>query len=195
MEIIFATHNPNKTKEIKSQLGTDFDVKSLSDIGFTAEIAETEPTLEGNSLIKVRTIHSITNKNCFADDTGLEVDALNGAPGVFSARYAGDACDTNDNMNKLILALEGSTNRTARFRTVVSLILDHKEYTFEGVCEGEILLKRTGGDGFGYDPIFLPKGSDKSFAQMTIEEKTKISHRGLAIKKLIDFLKLSNYTN
>tara|TARA_R110002049_G_scaffold278391_2_gene457161 strand:+ start:2394 stop:2975 length:582 start_codon:yes stop_codon:yes gene_type:complete len=188
MEIIFATHNPNKTKEIRNQLGGSFDVKSLSDIGFTEEIEETEKTLEGNALLKVRAIHKTTGKNCFADDTGLEVEALNGAPGVFSARYAGEACNADDNMDKLLATLSGSENRRARFRTVVALILNDKEYTFEGICEGEILKERTGKGGFGYDPIFQPKGYDRSFAQMTIDEKTKISHRGLAVKKLIDFL-------
>ncbi len=189
MNIIFATHNPNKTKEIKNQLGDNFTVESLSDIGFTEEIEETEHTLEGNALLKVRAIHKKTGKNCFADDTGLEVEALNGAPGVYSARYAGDQCNADDNMDKLLAALNGATNRNARFRTVVALILNDKEYTFEGICEGKILTQRTGNDGFGYDPIFQPLGHEVSFAQMDLNEKNKISHRGLAVKELIDFLK------
>lgn len=189
MNIIFATHNPNKTKEIKNQLGDNFTVQSLSDIGFTDEIKETANTLEGNALLKVRAIHQKTGKNCFADDTGLEVEVLNGAPGVYSARYAGDHCNAEDNMDKLLSALKEAKNRTARFRTVVALILNGKEYTFEGICEGEILPERTGEEGFGYDPIFKPKGYDRSFAQMSLNDKNEISHRGLAVKKLIDFLK------
>ncbi len=189
MNIIFATHNPNKTKEIKNQLGDNFTVQSLSDIGFTEEIEETQNTLEGNALLKVRAIHHKTGKNCFADDTGLEVEALNGAPGVYSARYAGDQCNAEDNMDKLLSALKEAKSRTARFRTVVALILNGKEYTFEGICEGEILPERTGEEGFGYDPIFKPKGYDRSFAQMSLNEKSEISHRGLAVKELIDFLK------
>lgn len=188
MEIIFATHNPNKTKEIKSQLGCNFSVKSLSEIGFTDEIQETETTLVGNAFLKVRAIYKATGKNCFADDTGLEVEVLDGAPGVYSARYAGDACNPEDNMDKLLNALKEKSNRKAQFRTVVALILDGKEYSFEGVCKGEILEKRTGTEGFGYDPIFKPTGYDRSFAQMTIVEKTEISHRGLAVKKLVEFL-------
>lgn len=188
MEIIFATHNPNKTKEIKSQLGSNFSVKSLSEIGFTDEIKETETTLVGNAFLKVRAIYKATGKNCFADDTGLEVEVLDGSPGVYSARYAGDACNPEDNMDKLLNALKEKSNRKAQFRTVVALILDGKEYSFEGVCKGEILEKRTGTEGFGYDPIFKPNGYDRSFAQMTIGEKTEISHRGLAVKKLVEFL-------
>lgn len=188
MEIIFATHNPNKTKEIKSKLGSNFSVKSLSEIGFTDEIQETETTLVGNAFLKVRAIYKATGKNCFADDTGLEVEVLDGAPGVYSARYAGDACNPQDNMDKLLNALKEKSNRKAQFRTVVALILDGKEYSFEGVCKGEILEKRTGTEGFGYDPIFKPNGYDRSFAQMTIGEKTEISHRGLAVKKLVEFL-------
>jgi XTP/dITP diphosphohydrolase len=189
MNIIFATHNPNKTKEIKNQLGDNFTVQSLSDIGFTDEIKETANTLEGNALLKVRAIHQKTGKNCFADDTGLEVEVLNGAPGVYSARYAGDHCNAEDNMDKLLSALKEAKNRTARFRTVVALILNGKEYTFEGICEGEILPEQTGEEGFGYDPIFKPKGYDRSFAQMSLNDKNEISHRGLAVKKLINFLK------
>lgn len=189
MEIIFATHNSNKTREIKSQLGSKYDIKSLSEIGFTKDIEETETTLEGNAFLKVRAIHNATGKNCFADDTGLEVAALNGAPGVYSARYAVEACNADDNMDKLLLALKGSKNRKARFRTVIALILENKEYTFEGICEGEILTERRGEEGFGYDPIFKPTGFERSFAQMSLEEKTKISHRGLAVSKLVDFLK------
>jgi len=191
MDLIFATHNPNKVKEIKNQLGEGFQVKSLSEIDFHDEIPETEDTLEGNALLKVRAIHQKNGLNCFADDTGLEVEALNGQPGVYSARYAGEACDANDNMELLLTNLKDKPSRKARFRTVVALILNNKEFTFEGICEGEILHDKTGKDGFGYDPIFQPKGFDRSFAQMTLEEKNVISHRGLAVKKLIDFLKVN----
>ncbi len=189
MELVFATHNSNKVKEIKNQLGVEFDLKSLSDIGFHDEIEETETTLEGNALLKVRAIHQKTNTNCFADDTGLEVETLNGEPGVYSARYAGSDCNATDNMDKLLTNLKEKENRKARFRTVIALILDGKEHLFEGICEGEILLEKTGIDGFGYDPIFQPNGFDRSFAQMTLEEKNKISHRGLAVQKLIAFLR------
>lgn len=188
MELIFATHNANKVKEIKNQLGEGFNVKSLNEINFLEDIPETENTLEGNALLKVRAIHKQTGLNCFADDTGLEVEALDGAPGVYSARYAGESCDANDNMDLLLENLRGEVNRSARFRTVVALIIDNQEYIFEGVCEGEILHTKTGRDGFGYDPIFKPKGYERSFAEMSIIEKNLISHRGLAVKKLIGFL-------
>jgi XTP/dITP diphosphohydrolase len=191
MDLIFATHNSNKVKEIKNQLGEGFQVKSLSEIDFHEEIPETEDTLEGNALLKVRAIHQKTGLNCFADDTGLEVEALDGAPGVYSARYAGEACDSNDNMDLLLTNLKNKPNRKARFRTVIALILNNKEFTFEGICEGEILHDKTGNDGFGYDPIFQPKGYERSFAQMTVLEKNLISHRGLAVKKLIQFLRKS----
>lgn len=191
MDLIFATHNSNKVKEIKNQLGEGFQVKSLSEIDFHDEIPETEDTLEGNALLKVRAIHQKNGLNCFADDTGLEVEALDGAPGVYSARYAGESCDSNDNMDLLLTNLKDKSSRKARFRTVVALILNNKEYTFEGICEGEILYSKTGNDGFGYDPIFQPKGYDRSFAQMSLEEKNVISHRGLAVKKLIQFLRKS----
>lgn len=189
MTLIFATHNSNKVKEIKKQLGDEFELKSLSDIDFHDEIEETETTLDGNALLKARAIHQKTKVNCFADDTGLEVNALNGEPGVFSARYAGPSCDATYNMNKLLSNLKGKDNRKARFRTVIALILNGNEYLFEGICEGEILLEKTGNEGFGYDPIFKPKGYDKSFAQMDLVDKNKISHRGIAVKKLIEFLK------
>lgn len=149
---------------------------------------ETGDTLQANALQKVRQVYEKTGENCFADDTGLEVEALNGAPGVYSARYGGEQKNSEDNMNLLLKNLEGETNRKARFRTVVALILDGKEYTFEGICNGEIRSERSGEKGFGYDPIFQPAGEERTFAEMTMVEKADISHRGLAVNELVKFL-------
>tara|TARA_B100000989_G_C19242424_1_gene344632 strand:- start:7 stop:588 length:582 start_codon:yes stop_codon:yes gene_type:complete len=186
-KLIFATNNPNKLAEIKS-LDKSFEVVGLKQMGIHEDIAETGITLEENALIKSQYIFQKTGLNCFADDTGLEVDALDGNPGVFSARYAGDHATAKDNMQKLLFELEGQKNRNARFRTVISLIIKGKEYSFEGKVEGEILHQKTGIDGFGYDPIFKPTGYDQSFAEMTMKQKNEISHRGVAVKKLIHFL-------
>ena len=186
-KLIFATHNPNKLIEIKSAVNS-FEVVGLKEIDIQEDIAETGATLEENALIKSQYIYQKTGLSCFADDTGLEVDALDGSPGVFSARYAGDHATAKDNMQKLLFELEGQKNRNARFRTVISLIIKGKEYSFEGKVEGEILHQKTGIDGFGYDPIFKPTGFDQSFAQMTMKQKNEISHRGVAVKKLIHFL-------
>ena len=186
-KLIFATHNPNKLAEIKSTIRT-FEVVGLKEIGIHEDIAETGSTLEENALIKSQYIYQKTGLSCFADDTGLEVDALGGRPGVYSARYSGDKATANDNMKKLLSELEGQKNRNARFRTVISLILDGEEYSFEGQVKGEILYQKTGDDGFGYDPIFKPIGYDQSFAEMTMKQKNEISHRGVAVKKLIGFL-------
>lgn len=187
MKIVFATHNKNKAKEVAALL-PQIELLSLSDIECHEEIPETSDTLQGNAILKASHVSQNYGYNCFADDTGLEVITLNGAPGVYSARYAGPDNDANANMNKLLKALEGSKNREAQFRTVIALHLEGKEYLFEGVCEGIILNEKSGSEGFGYDPIFQPKGYDRSFAEMSMEEKGKISHRGLAVAKLIDFL-------
>ena len=186
-KLIFATHNPNKLKEIKSAVNS-FEVVGLNEMGIHEDIAETGKTLEENALIKSQYIYHKTGLSCFADDTGLEVDALGGRPGVLSARYAGEQATAEDNTQKLLSKMEGQKNRNAHFRTVISLILNGKKYYFEGQVEGEILHQKTGVDGFGYDPIFKPKGYDQSFAQMTLEQKNEISHRGVAVKKLIHFL-------
>ena len=186
-KLIFATHNPNKLAEIKSAVKS-FEVVGLKEMGIVEDIAETGSTLEENALIKSQYIYQKTGLSCFADDTGLEVDALGGRPGVYSARYAGEQATAEENMQKLLSEMEGQKNRNARFRTVISLILDGEEYSFEGKVVGEILYQKTGNDGFGYDPIFKPTGFDQSFAQMTIKQKNEISHRGVAVKKLIHFL-------
>ena len=186
-KLIFATHNPNKLLEIKSAVKS-FEVLGLKEMGLHDDIAETGSTLEENALIKSQYIYQKTGLSCFADDTGLEVDALGGRPGVYSARYAGEHATAENNMQKLLSEMEGQKNRYAHFRTVISLILNGKEYSFEGQVEGEILHKKTGVDGFGYDPIFKPLGYDQSFAQMTMALKNEISHRGVAVKKLIHFL-------
>ena len=186
-KLIFATHNPNKFAEIKSAV-ISFEIVGLKEMGIIEDIAETGSTLEENALIKSQYIYQKTGLSCFADDTGLEVDALDAKPGVYSARYAGEHATAEENMLKLLSEMEGQKNRNAHFRTVISLILNGKKYYFEGQVEGEILHQKTGVDGFGYDPIFKPKGYDQSFAQMTLEQKNEISHRGVAVKKLIYFL-------
>ncbi|HFS67803.1 MAG TPA: non-canonical purine NTP diphosphatase [Flavobacteriia bacterium] len=193
MELVFATNNINKLEEVKKMLPKHIKLLSLKDIGCNADIAETGKTLSENANIKSDYIHSTFKLNCFSDDTGLEVEVLHNAPGVYTARYAGEQATSEDNMQKLLRKLQNKPNRKAKFKTVISLILDDKEYQFEGVCNGIILKEKTGKKGFGYDPIFQPKGYDKSFAQMTKEEKAVVSHRGKAIKKLVDFL--SNYKN
>ena len=186
-KLIFATHNPNKLIEIKSAVKS-FEVVGLIEMGLHDDIAETGKTLEKNALIKSKYIYQKTGLSCFADDTGLEVDALDGRPGVYSARYAGEHATAEANMQKLLFEMEGQKNRSARFRTVISLILLGEEYFFEGEVKGEILLQKTGDDGFGYDPIFKPIGFDQSFAEMSMKQKNEISHRGVAVKKLLHFL-------
>lgn len=187
-KLVFATANKNKVSEIQKIMGTQYDFLSLEDINCMEDIPETQATIVGNALQKARYVYENYGMNCFAEDTGLQIHALNGAPGVYSARYAGPARDANDNMNKALKELEGKENRAAQFKTVIALILDGKEYTFEGVVEGEILKERQGTGGFGYDPIFKPTESDRTFAQMSSEEKAKISHRGRATEKLRTFL-------
>lgn len=188
MELVFVTNNPNKLNEIQSLVSDDIVIKSLKDINFHDEIDETELTLEGNALLKASHIHSKFGLDCFADDTGLEIEALNGAPGVFSARYAGKECIAQDNINKVLYELKDKKNRTARFITVISLIINDEEFIFKGECVGEITFNQSGKDGFGYDPIFLPNGSKLTFAEMDKEAKGKISHRGMAVRKLVNFL-------
>jgi XTP/dITP diphosphohydrolase len=165
------------------------ELLSLKDIDCDDDIPETAPTLEGNAILKAHFVFENYNVNCFADDTGLEIEALNNEPGVFSARYAGPQKEAIDNMNLVLEKLENQTNRKARFRTVICLIINGKQYLFEGIVKGEITLNKSGGKGFGYDPIFKPDGFNKTFAEMTIAEKNEISHRGIAVKKLIEFLK------
>lgn len=188
MNLVFASNNIHKLAEIKALLGTVRQVLSPKDIGCFAEIPETGNTIEENASQKSFFIWNRYQTNCFADDTGLEIDALNGRPGVLSARYAGPLCFFEDNIRKVLNELNGISNRTARFRTVLSLILDGKEYLFEGRVEGTILSAKRGTDGFGYDPVFLPAGFSKTLAEMTLEEKNLISHRALAIQKMKTFL-------
>lgn len=188
MKLVFATNNLHKLKEVQEMLSNTIEVLSLKDIGCFEDVEETETTLEGNARLKAAHITNNYGYNCIADDTGLEVDALNGKPGVFSARYAGEHGNSENNMQKLLKELHGKANRKAQFRTAVALNLENKQYLFEGICEGEILEKKTGTGGFGYDPIFKPTEASASFAEMNSEEKNKISHRGIAIQKLVDFL-------
>jgi len=192
MKLVFATNNQHKLAEVQKMLPNSIQLLSLQDISCFDDIEETELTLEGNAKIKSDFIVENYNCNCFADDTGLEVESLNGQPGVFSARYAGLENDSEKNMQKLLTELKGKPNRKAQFRTVISLFLDGKQFFFEGICKGTILTKKHGKKGFGYDPIFMPNGFSTSFAEMTAEEKNSISHRGIAIRKLVNFL--TNYT-
>lgn len=187
-EIIFATNNAHKLGEVQTLLEDKFALKTLRECGITEDIPETAETLEGNALLKARYVYERTGADCFADDTGLEVDALGGAPGVRSARYAGEQHDFDANNALLLKNLEGETNRTARFRTVIALILDGKEYLFEGKVEGTIIDHMTGSEGFGYDPMFVPEGDTRTFAEMSADEKNAISHRGRAVAKLVEFL-------
>ncbi len=187
MELIFATHNNNKVKEVTKMLPSYLSMKSLTDINFFDEIEETGTTFEKNAQLKAKTIFDKTGKNIFADDSGLVIEALDGAPGVYSARYAGTGKD-EDNIAKALKELEGETNRKAYFISIFCLILNGKEYFFEGRVNGTIATEIMGDNGFGYDPIFIPDGFSKSFAQMTAEEKNAISHRGKAVEKLNDFL-------
>lgn|SRR5690554_6087157 len=188
-ELVFATQNQNKAKEIQGLLPSNFTVKTLKDIACTDDIPEEQPDLAGNALQKARYVYDKYNVDCFADDTGLEIDALDGEPGVFSARYAGSEKDSEKNMDLVLEKLKKFTDRKAQFRTVIALIFEGREYLFEGIVVGEIREERSGKEGFGYDPIFEPENYGKTFAEMTLEEKNKRSHRGRAIEKLSDFLK------
>ena len=193
MKLVFASHNQNKVNEIKSLLPKTVDVLSLTDIGFLDEIAETGLTLDENSQIKARTVFEKTGYFCFADDTGLEIEALNFEPGVFSARYAGDQKNDSENIEKVLLNLQGITNRNARFRTVITLLIGQDEYYFEGRVDGKIIMEKRGEFGFGYDPIFIPEDESRTFAEMTLEEKNQFSHRARALQKMIEFLKNEVY--
>ena len=188
MKIVFATNNAHKLDEVRQVVGEKFEIVSLRECGIVEDIPENEPTLEGNALAKARFIYERTGFNCFADDTGLEVDALGGEPGVRSARYATDGHDDEANKRLLLERLKGEENRAAQFRTAVALIMGGKEYLFEGIVRGEIALEQHGEGGFGYDPLFFPEGGDLTFAQMSSEEKNAISHRGRAVRKLAEFL-------
>lgn len=189
MELIFASNNRHKLEEISKIVDTAFSIINLKQANCEGEIPETATTLEGNALQKVHWVYSRTQKNCIADDTGLEIDALNGAPGVYTARFAGDECTPEDNIQKTLRLMKDKTNRRACFRTVIACIIDGKEYLFEGLVEGEIATEKMGDGGFGYDPIFIPKGYSQSFAQMPLDEKNSISHRGRATAKFVEFLK------
>lgn len=189
MELVFATNNPHKLFEVQNLLGDKIRLISLRDIGISDDIPEDYTTLEENALQKARYIYNISKNDCFADDTGLEVEHLNGKPGVYSARYAGEEKNPVANVAKLLHELNGVSNRNARFRTIIALIFQGKEFIFEGVVNGKIIEKERGHEGFGYDPVFLPNGYPLTFAEMPLNVKNSISHRALAIGKLVDFLK------
>lgn len=188
MKLIFATNNQHKVDEIQAAIGHILEVVSLKQAGIDTDIPEPHDTLEENAREKSGFIHRLTGQNCFSEDTGLETDALKGEPGVKSARYAGEGRNFDENIDKLLGLLGTTTNRSARFRTVISLVLEEKEYLFEGICEGTIIHEKRGGRGFGYDPVFLPGGSTRTFAEMTLEEKNGFSHRKKAADKLVLFL-------
>ena len=188
MKLIFATNNQHKVEEIRSVLANKFDIITLKEAGIDIDIPEPYATLEENASGKSATIFQLTGINCFSEDTGLEVVSLNGEPGVKSARYAGDDRTFDKNIEKLLVNLAGKSDRSARFRTIISLILDGKETLFEGICEGEIITERKGTRGFGYDPVFVPAESNKTFAEMTLSEKSQFSHRARATEKLVTFL-------
>ena len=194
MKLVFATNNLHKLKEVQEMLSNAIEVLSLKDIGCFEDIEETESTLEGNAKLKADYITEKYGFDCFADDTGLEVEALDGNPGVYSARYAGEHGNAEKNMEKLLNELQNKSSRKAKFRTIIALNLRNKQYLFEGICDGEILNEKTGVKGFGYDPIFKPKNASCSFAEMNSEEKNIISHRGIAIQKLVNFLSLIKIT-
>ena len=187
-KLIFATHNANKVKEVRNQLMGTYEILGLNDIGFHEEILEDKKTIVENSIAKVRFVKERTGYDCFADDTGLEVNALNGKPGVFSKRFAGQNASSDDNINKLLHMLKGKQDRSAQFKTVISLFNNGEIQTFEGICKGYIGFKRSGNFGFGYDPIFIPENKNISFGQMSLEEKNKIAHRARAVNKLIGYL-------
>ena len=189
MKLVFATANQNKANEIQSLIPPSIEVLTLNDIHCSEEIPETQATIEGNASQKAFYVYNKYQHNCFADDTGLEVDALDGRPGVFSARYAGESKSAEDNMSKILLEMKGITNRKARFKTIISLVINGEEKQFEGVVSGVILSQRQGEKGFGYDPIFLPDGFTMSFAEMDSSQKNKISHRAIAVNKLVEYLK------
>lgn len=188
MKLVFATNNLHKLREVQEMLSNSIEVLSLKNIGCFEDIEETDSTLEGNAKLKADYITEKYGFDCFADDTGLEVEALDGDPGVYSARYAGEHGNAEKNMEKLLIELQNKSSRKAKFRTIIALNLRNKQYLFEGICEGEILNEKSGVKGFGYDPIFKPKNASCSFAEMNSEEKNIISHRGIAIQELVQFL-------
>jgi XTP/dITP diphosphohydrolase len=188
MTLVFATNNEHKAREINNILDDNIRLLRLSDVNITEEIPEDEPLIEGNAMSKARYVHERTGMNVFADDTGLEIEALNGLPGVHSARFAGEAKDSSANIAKVLLMLRGISNRKARFKTVIALVFENKEYIFEGTVNGTIIDEKRGIEGFGYDPVFMPDGGDLTFAQMPLSEKNKISHRAVAFEKLKEFL-------
>ncbi|MFC2101632.1 RdgB/HAM1 family non-canonical purine NTP pyrophosphatase [Bacteroidota bacterium] len=190
--LLFATNNAHKLREIREIAGKDYQILSLNDVNLNTEIPETQNTLEGNAAQKARFVHDITGMDCFADDTGLEIEALDGRPGVYSARYAGEGCSFDDNVQKILDELESVENRNACFRCVVCLILDEKEYLFEGKIPGKITIERKGDGGFGYDPVFLPDGHSMTFSEMPTHLKNGISHRGIAVSKLFRRLSTGN---
>ena len=191
--LIFATGNPHKVNEVTAMIGDLYRIQSLADIGCREEIPETAETIEGNALLKARYVRDRYGLDCFAEDTGLEIDALGGEPGVYSARYAGPQRDAAANMALVLEKMARKRDRSARFRTVIALTLDGEEHTFEGVAEGRILTDAQGGGGFGYDPIFQPAGEERSFAEMTAPEKNAISHRGRALRQLVAFLRSRDF--
>lgn len=195
MELVFATNNTHKVKEIQSILGNEFRLLSLNDIGCDEDIPEEQETLEGNASQKAFYVYNKYGYNCFADDTGLEINVLNGEPGVYSARYAGEEKNPEANMQKVLTKLAKINDRKARFRTVISLVINGHEMLFEGIVNGEILKEKRGGAGFGYDPIFKPDERNYSFAEMELSEKNKISHRGRAVQKLVEYLKKTEHRN
>ena len=192
MKLVFASNNKNKIQEIQALVPNIIQIVSLEEIGCTEDIPETADTIEGNAILKANYVTEKYGFDCFADDTGLEVDALNGAPGVYSARYAGEQKDANDNMDKLLSELKDKSNRKANFKTVIALNLNGKQNLFTGIINGKIIKEKIGTNGFGYDPIFVADGFDKTFAELSMEEKSTISHRGIAVKELILFLQKLN---
>lgn len=188
MKLVFASNNKNKINEIQQMLPNSITILSLEDIGCTEEIEETADTIEGNAILKANYVTEKYGYDCFADDTGLEVESLNGEPGVYSARYAGEQKDSNDNMDKLLLNLENQPNRKAQFKTVITLNINKEQHLFTGIIKGKIIEEKIGTQGFGYDPIFVAENDTRTFAQLSIEEKAIISHRGIAVKQLIAFL-------
>lgn len=190
MQIVFATNNLNKLKEVQSLIPKDIKLLSLADIGCTEDVPETQDTIEGNAIQKAEYIKKYYGYDCFADDTGLEVEALNGAPGVYSARYAGEQRSSEDNIQKILKNLKDSSQRNAQFKTVIALELNGTQHQFTGICKGEITLDKSGDHGFGYDPIFKAKGYDKTLAEISLEEKNRIGHRGKAVQLLVKFLSL-----
>jgi XTP/dITP diphosphohydrolase len=195
MKLIFASHNEHKTTEIRQLLPPDIQLLSLNDLNYHDEIEESAATLEGNAMLKAIHVFTLFKLPCFADDSGLEVEALDNRPGVYSARYAGEPKNDDRNIAKLLDDLKGSTNRSARFRTVITLILPTTTLSFEGIIEGEITHEKKGSNGFGYDPVFQPNESSITFAQMSMEQKNTISHRALALEKMISFLSLGKFSN